>query len=45
MNKVVVAVVVVVVAAKLDHYFKVSTDALAVLNFLKLWYTSVTVLL
>ena len=30
-------------AAKLDHYFKVSTDALAVLSFLKLWYNSVTV--
>ena len=29
--------------AKLDHYFKVSTDALAVLSFLKLWYNSVTV--
>ena len=30
-------------AAKLDHYFKVSTDALAVLSFLKLWYNSMTV--
>ena len=29
-------------AAKLDHYFKVSTDALAVLSFLKWWYNSVT---
>lgn len=30
-------------AAKPDHYFKVSTDALAVLSFLKWWDNSVTV--